>query len=85
VTGPASSPIGPLCSEIHSSTGFAAGTRTTTPHRPNTTDGTAASRSITAAMGPPAQRGRNTVVARATPMPRGTATIIASALVATVP
>ena len=55
------------------------------PHRPQTTDGTTASRSITYTMGRDHRRGTTSVSSSATPMLIGTAMTIAITELMTVP
>ncbi len=51
VAGPAKNGIQPRCSASHFCSGTEAGPSTATPHRPYTSDGTAASRSTTSPSG----------------------------------
>ena len=55
------------------------------PHRPQTTDGTTASRSMTYTIGCDQRRGTTSVSSRATPTLTGTAMMIAITEVMTVP
>jgi len=75
----------PAVSAIVRSIGLRNGTRTSRPHRPQTTEGTAASRSTVIATGPEIRRGRISVTSRAIPRAIGTAMSRAIALVRRVP
>ena len=65
--------------------GASHGANTRMPHRPNTTDGTTASRSITYTIGCAIRLGTTSVSSRAMPRLTGTASTIAIAAVSSVP
>ncbi len=70
---------------IHFSKPWSFGASTNTPHRPYTTDGTAASRSTSIPIGPRARRGHSSVMNSAAATATGTPIISAIVEVISVP